>query len=135
MFAEGAFALSPETMALLKADMQYDWNYPWRFASDYDLGGRIAGLYEAALAVLFEPSRLARVLDNERRLAEGEDRFTLPEMFGRLAGSGFRRAGRGGLGRRIAEPFSGRSSAASRGSPCRPRRALRPKRPSSLRRR
>lgn len=89
VFADGAFALAPETMALLKADLLYDWNYPWRYESDYDLGGRIAGLYESALSVLLDPARLARVLDNERRLPPGADRFTLPELFAALAGTAF----------------------------------------------
>ncbi len=83
VFAEGLFALPPETLALLKADLHYDWNYPWRYASDYDLSSRIAGLYQAALSTLLEPARLARVLDNERRTASA-DRFTLPELFGHL---------------------------------------------------
>ena len=89
VFADGAFSLSPETMQLMKANLQFDWNYPWRYASDYDLGSRIAGLQDAALSTLLEPARLRRVLDNERRLAEGEDRFTLPELFSRLQESAF----------------------------------------------
>jgi len=89
VFADGAFALPPETLQQLKADMLYDWNYPWRFASDYDIGGRIAGLYEAALSTLLDPGRLARVLDNERRLADDADRFTLPELFEHLAETAF----------------------------------------------
>ena len=89
LFADGAFALAPETMQLLKADLKFDWNYPWRFASDYNVGHRIAGLYDAAISALLEPERLARVLDNERRVSAGEDRFTLPELFERLERSAF----------------------------------------------
>ncbi|MDX1380111.1 MAG: zinc-dependent metalloprotease [Xanthomonadales bacterium] len=88
LFADDAFPVSPQWLALLKADMQYDWNYPWRFASDYDIGHRIAGLYEAALSTLLEPDRLARVRDNERRFADG-DAFTMPELFASLRRSAF----------------------------------------------
>jgi hypothetical protein len=89
VFADGAFALPPELMAQLKADLLFDWNYSWRFASDYDVGGRVAGLYDAALTTLFEPARLARILDNERRVPADADRFTLPELFERLLVSSF----------------------------------------------
>lgn len=89
VFAPGAFALSPQAMSLLQSDLLYDWNYPWRYESDYDLGGRIAGLYESALGTLLEPARLNRVLDNERRVAPGADRFTLPELFAHLERTAF----------------------------------------------
>ncbi|MCZ6669789.1 MAG: zinc-dependent metalloprotease [Acidobacteria bacterium] len=90
LFAEGAFTLPPEVLEALKADLQFDWNYPWRFASDYSVGTRIAGLYNAALSTLFEPGRLGRVLDNERRYRT-KDRFTIPELFGRLEAIAFRK--------------------------------------------
>jgi hypothetical protein len=100
VFAEGAFALSPATMGRLKADLLHDWNYGWRYASDYHVGDRIAGLYDAALATLFEPARLARVLDNERRVAPGSDAFTLPELFDHLERSAFEAPGGAGADRR-----------------------------------
>ena len=87
VFADGAYPFPPETLAALKADLLEDWNYPWRYASDYDVSTRIAGLYDAALSTLFRPARLARVLDNERR-ASG-DRFILPELFGHLEKTAF----------------------------------------------
>ena len=88
VFAEGLFDLPPETLALLKADLHFDWNYPWRYASDYNLGHRIAGLYEAALSTLLDSARLTRVLDNERRVGRGEA-FTLPELFRHLEATAF----------------------------------------------
>jgi hypothetical protein len=89
LFAEGRWAFTPEFLARCKADMQFDWNYPWRYASDYNVGNRIAGLYDAALSTLLDPARLARILDNERRLAEGVDRFKIPELMQRLEGIAF----------------------------------------------
>jgi hypothetical protein len=90
VFADGAFALSPETMSQLEADQLPDWNYPWRYQSDYPLAARIAGLQDTALSTLLAPARLARILDNERRTAKGADRFTLPELFDRLERDAFR---------------------------------------------
>jgi hypothetical protein len=87
VFADGAFDLPPRTLALLKADLLPDWNYRWRYASDFTLETRIAGLYNAAFATLLQPDRLTRVLDNERRTPT--DPFTLPELFGHLADTAF----------------------------------------------
>jgi hypothetical protein len=89
VFADGAFTLPPETLAALKADLHFDWNYPWRYASDYNVATRIAGLYQAALSTLLQPARMTRVLDNERRVPPGEDRFTLVELMGSLEESAF----------------------------------------------
>jgi hypothetical protein len=87
IFADGAFALPPRTLALLKADLLPDWNYRWRYASDFTLENRIAGLYSAAFGTLLQPNRLTRVLDNERRTPV--DPFTLPELFGHLEATAF----------------------------------------------
>src|SRR6185369_5100078 len=87
VFADGAFGLPPRTLALLKADLLQDWNYRWRYASDFTLENRIAGLYNAAFGTLLQPARLARVLDNERRTPT--DPFTLPELFGHLEATAF----------------------------------------------
>jgi hypothetical protein len=87
LFADGAFALPPQTLALLKADFLEDWNYEWRYASDFTLANRIAGLYEAALGTLLQPARLTRVLDNERRTPDNP--LTLPELFGHLEATAF----------------------------------------------
>ena len=88
LFDPSAYVLDPETMAMLKADLQYDWNYPWRYASDYTVGNRIAGLYDAGLTALLEPARLTRILDNERRVA-ADDAFRLYELFERLETTAF----------------------------------------------
>jgi hypothetical protein len=87
IFADGAFALAPETLSVLKADLLEDWNYPWRFDKDYNVSTRIAGLYDAAFDALFQPARLARVLDNERRTPK--DPVTLPEIFSHLESTAF----------------------------------------------
>jgi Met-zincin/Domain of unknown function (DUF5117) len=87
VFADGAFDLPPRTLGMLKADLLEDWNYEWRYASDYNLASRIAGVYDAALGTLFQPARLARVLDNERRTPH--DPLTLPELFGHLEATAF----------------------------------------------
>jgi hypothetical protein len=89
LFAEGAFAFSPATLGTLQADLLEDWNYPWRYASDYNIATRIAGLYDAALGALLQPARVARVLDNERRAPATVEALTLPELFGHLEATAF----------------------------------------------
>jgi hypothetical protein len=97
VFDPGAFTVSPEFLSMLKSDLLPDWNYPYRFASDYSFESRVAFLYDSALATLLEPRRLARVLDNEQRVGKGVSPLTLPELFGHLqatAFAGLQRAGR-----------------------------------------
>ena len=89
LFADGAFSFSPKLLAGLKADLLPDWNYPARYASDYDVGARIEGLYKTALATLLDSRRLARARDNERRAAGTGKPFELPELFERLERSAF----------------------------------------------
>ena len=86
LFADGAFTFSPQTLAALQSDLLHDWNYPWRYANDYNVATRVAGLYDAALGALLQPERVARVLDNERRVANA---LTLPELLGHLEATAF----------------------------------------------
>ncbi len=89
VFDPGAFVATPELLALLKSDLLPDWNFPYRYASDYSFDGRVAFLHDSALAALLEPRRLARVLDNERRAGKGASPLTLPELFGHLQSTAF----------------------------------------------
>jgi hypothetical protein len=89
IFDPGAFRSTPELLSLLKADLLFDWNYPYRFGSDYSFESRVAYVYDAALATLLQPRRLARILDNERRGRAGQKPFTIPELFGSLSGIAF----------------------------------------------
>jgi len=84
VFDPNSFPASPRLLALLKSDLLLDWNYPYRFASDYSFDNRVAFLYDSALSTLLEPRRLARIQDNERRTETGVPPLTLPELFGHL---------------------------------------------------
>jgi hypothetical protein len=97
LFADNAFAVGPEFLNLLQADLQYDWNYPYRYGSDYVFESRLAYLYGTTLATMMSPQRLARVKDNEARVAAGEEAFTLPELFRRLTDGTFRGLDRGNV--------------------------------------
>jgi uncharacterized protein DUF4953/uncharacterized protein DUF5117 len=99
VFDPGAFAGSPELLASLKSDLLFDWNYPYRFASDYSLDSRVAFLYDSALSTLFEPRRLARVLDNERRSPRGASPLTLPELFSHVESTAFAGLEKAGVSR------------------------------------
>jgi hypothetical protein len=91
--------VSPRTLALLKSDFLYDWNYPYRYYTDYSVESRVAFLYDSALGALFEPRRLARVLDNQRRSPGNASSLTLPELFGHLTSTAFTGLDKAGLTR------------------------------------
>ena len=83
-----AFPTPPKLLNTLKADLQYDWNYPYRLGTNYDVHERIAFVYRAAIKTLLSRSRLTRVLDNEGRI-ESQDVFTVAELFATLSGAAF----------------------------------------------
>jgi uncharacterized protein DUF4953 len=99
VFSPAAFSPPPELLSLLKPDLLYDWNFPYRFAGDYSFDSRVAFLQDSALDGLMEPRRLARVLDNERRAGKGSSPLTLPELFGHLQTTAFAGLEKAGLGR------------------------------------
>jgi hypothetical protein len=99
LFDPQAFPASPELLSALKADFQFDWNYPYRHASDYSFDSRVAFLYDSALDTLLQPRRLARVVDNERRYGKGISSLTLPELFGHLLRTAFTGMDRAGSAR------------------------------------
>jgi len=101
VFDPAAFAASPDLLSLLKSDLLTDWNYPYRFASDYSFDARVAFLHDSALATLLEPRRLARIQDNERRASKGANPLTLPELFGHLETTAFGGKGTAELTRAI----------------------------------
>ena len=74
-----AFPTPPKLLNTLEADLHYDWNYPYRFGTNYDVHKRLAFVYRALIGTLFTPSRLSKILDNESRVAS-RDKFTLAEM-------------------------------------------------------
>jgi hypothetical protein len=84
LFSDEAYVVSPEFLNHLMPDLFLDWNYPYRYGSNYAFESRIAYLHRTTLATLLAPERLARVKDNEVRYAPGEPVLTLPELFDRL---------------------------------------------------
>jgi hypothetical protein len=87
LFSDDAYAVGPDLLNLLKPDLEYDWNYPYRYGTNYAFESRLAYLYGTTLGTLFDPLRIARVKDNENRYGRGEPVFTLPELFDRLTSS------------------------------------------------
>jgi hypothetical protein len=90
LFDDDAYVIGPEFLNQLKPDLLYDWNYPYRYGSDYLFETRLAYLYGTTLATILEPARLARVKDNEAHTGRGESRFTMPELFDRLTSGVFK---------------------------------------------
>ena len=87
LFSDAAYAVGPELLNLLKPDLEMDWNYPYRYGTNYVFESRMAYLYGTTLGTLFEPERIARVKDNESRFVAGVPSFALPELFDRLTSS------------------------------------------------
>ncbi len=85
LFADEAFVVDADFLNRLQADLLYDWNYSYRFGRDYIYESRLAYLYRTTLATLLEPGRLARIKDNEPRLAAAGDTFGLPDLFQSLS--------------------------------------------------
>ena len=99
LFDPSAFQVSDQVLSLLKSDYLYDWNYPYRYYTDYSFESRVAFLYDSALGALLEPRRLGRVIDNQRRSARGTSPLTLPELFGHLTSTAFAGLDKAGLTR------------------------------------
>ena len=98
LFSDAAFSVGPELLNLLKPDLELDWNYSYRYASNYVFESRMAYLYSTTLGTLFDPDRIARVKDNESRVAAGEPVFMLPELFDRLTSTVFKGLEQGNVG-------------------------------------
>ncbi len=89
VFSDDPFELSPEFIRKLAPQRQPSVDKPW---TDLDLGHvpfqqwvlRIRG---AALEPLLDPATLERLVEARNMAADGEEPFTVRELFARLAGS------------------------------------------------
>jgi hypothetical protein len=97
LFDPKAYQVSAEALSLLKSDHLFDWNYPYRYYTDYSFESRVAYLYDSALNTLLDPRRLARVVDNQRRAAAATSPLTVPELFTHLTATAFDSLGKAGL--------------------------------------
>src|SRR4030095_8575712 len=61
LFSDAADNVRPGVLNLLKPDLEYDWNYPYRYASNYAFESRVAYLYGTTLGTIFDPDRIARI--------------------------------------------------------------------------
>jgi len=89
LFDPSAFQASPELLSLLKSDYLYDWNYPYRYFTDYSFESRVSFLFDSALNTMLEPRRLGRILDNQRRAPKESSPLTLPELLGHITSTAF----------------------------------------------
>ena len=89
IFDAEAFPTPPALLNRLKADLQMDWNYPYRFGTNYDVNKRIEFVYEATLGTLLSSQRLSRIIDNEGRVPAGQVVFTVAELFDSLSRQAF----------------------------------------------
>jgi len=97
LFDPKAYQVSPDVLGLLKSDFLFDWNYPYRYFTDYSFESRVAYLYDSALNTMLDPRRLARVVDNQHRTAGGASPLTVPELFAHLTSTAFDSLGKAGV--------------------------------------
>lgn len=76
---EQAFGFSPELLAKLGNQQWWDEG-AFSDQPDLPVHDQILSLQASALTMLMNPTRLRRVIDNEVRIANGEDALTVPEV-------------------------------------------------------
>ena len=80
-FQDSAYGLSPEILKYMSVEK---WSGESRrsYARDYDwpIHDRVMAIQASALTSVLTPTTLRRVFDNELRVPEDEDAFTLPEL-------------------------------------------------------
>ena len=79
-----SFGLDPETLSYLQSDNWYDQGYGTAHA--WPIAQSVLSLQSSALTGIINPTRLARVMDNELRTPDGEDALTVPEVFAAIRG-------------------------------------------------
>jgi hypothetical protein len=77
-FEDDAYGVNSEVLSKLGVDSWWDEDY--NASRDYPIHDQILGLQAASMTNLLNPTRLRRVLDNEARVAQGDDALTVPEM-------------------------------------------------------
>ncbi len=78
-FRDEAFGLSPELLARLGTDQWWDSNINDR--QDWPVHDAVFGVQASALTALLNPTRIARILDNQVRTPAGRDALSVPELF------------------------------------------------------
>lgn len=74
-----SFGIDTETLSYLQSDNWYDEGYGTAHA--WPVAQNVLGIQSAALTGIMNPSRLARVMDNELRTPGDQDALTVPEVF------------------------------------------------------
>ncbi len=87
-FSPEAFALAPETIAMLSADRWNHWGKSTtiRGRVDYPYHEQVLSLQTQYLSALMAPFRLARISDGEMTFG-AERMITIPELFERVTGA------------------------------------------------
>jgi len=81
-FARDAFGFSPDTLNKLAPNRWAHWGSDYFFTPvDFPVHEQVVFLQSILLQSLLHPARLARVLNNELRMPEGQEPYLLPELF------------------------------------------------------
>lgn len=80
-FEPGAIALTGDQLNKLAPSRHSDWASGWFTTPvDFPIHGYVASLQEVLLDQLLHPARLERMIDNEVRMPEGTDPFTVGDL-------------------------------------------------------
>jgi hypothetical protein len=83
-FREDAFGVTPEILAKLGSEQWFDEG--WNQQPDWPVHDQILGLQSSLMTTLINPTRLRRVLDNEKRVPADQDALTVPELLSTVRG-------------------------------------------------
>jgi len=83
IWAEGAFDIDPDILNMLPTDRQrtIDYSYTASGNLDFDVHEWVLYAQSAPFYWIYDPMVLTRVLNNEVRMPDGEEIFTLVELF------------------------------------------------------
>lgn len=79
-FRDEAYGLTPELINKLTVEKWGDME-AFMSQSNWPINDQVAATQNLALSELLNPSTLGRIADNELRLKEAQDAFTVPELF------------------------------------------------------
>jgi hypothetical protein len=90
LFDPGAFQFKPSLLNKLGMDKNWHWGIePFGEALAYSVPDRVATQQKAILSWLFTPGLLARLRDNETRVADPKQTLTMAELFDAMSGAIF----------------------------------------------
>ncbi len=86
VFSDERFQFDPQLLNMLLQEKHYHWGLSWNpsGSSEYPIHQVLLNIRTEVLSRLLANTTLARIVDSEAKVSEGEDILTMPEYFERL---------------------------------------------------